>query len=107
MVLRGFKDGSLKATIAASEMVSGLGAKLMVHPELFTQYQIQDVPTFVLSTPQETACSNSDDGQCVPFYAIKGDVSLHAVLERFAARSDSKLLSASAQSRLAALRGQQ
>ena len=105
MVLRGFKNDSLKETIAASETVAGLGAKLMVHPELFTQYQIQDVPTYVLSTPQAAGCGS--DGQCVPYYTIKGDVSLHAVLERFADRKDSQVLASSAATRLAALRGEQ
>lgn len=102
MVLRGFKNGSLKETIAASEVASGLGAKMMIHPELFTQYQIQDVPTFVLATPQEAGCGS--DGKCVPHYAVKGDVSLHAVLERFADRKDSQVLSSSAATRLARLR---
>lgn len=106
MVLRGFKNDSLKETIAASEVASGLGAKMMVHPELFTQYQIQDVPTFVLATPQESGCASSDNAQCVPYYAIKGDVSLHAVLERFAGRQDSQVLSSSAATRLARLRGE-
>ena len=105
MVLRGFKNGSLKESIAESETVAGLGAKLMIHPELFTQYQIQDVPTFVLATPQEVGCSNPENSQCVPYYAIKGDVSLHAVLERFAGRRDSQVLANSATSRLTALRG--
>ncbi len=108
LVLRGFKNGSYQQTVEATRLINGLGAQAMVHPDLFTQYQIVDVPTFVLADATEQgACEDSQTGSCQPYYAIKGDVSLSAVLESFEKRSDSKKLTDSAATRLSALSNNQ
>ena len=102
LVLRGFKDGSYKKTVDATRLINGLGAQVMVHPDLFTQYQITDVPTFVLAdaSVEEGSC---DTGTCNAHYSIKGDVSLQAVLANFEKRTDSQKLTDSAGTRLSAL----
>lgn len=108
MVIRGFKDHSLKATMAATEEIAALGGKLLIHPDLFNQYSITEVPTFVLAKTGE-ALENScatDDNLCSTGYQVKGDVSLHAVLEYFEKLEINADLTEAAKTRLAYLRGE-
>ena len=108
LVLRGFKNGSYKQTVDATRLINGLGAQAMVHPDLFSTYKIVDVPTFVLAdATEQSTCEDSQTGSCNSYYAIKGDVSLSAVLERFEKRTDSKKLTDSAATRLSALTNNQ
>lgn len=110
MVLRGFKDNSLKHTIHAVEEVAALQGDLLIHPDLFDHYQITEVPTTVLAKAgDEASCgSNAEDdtGLCTAHYQVKGDVSLHAALEYFLTLKHDSELDAMAQAKLAKLRGQ-
>ncbi|WP_434778547.1 type-F conjugative transfer system pilin assembly protein TrbC [Neisseria sp. Ec49-e6-T10] len=109
LVLRGFKNGSMKETVAASQNINGLGAQVMIHPELFTQFNVVDVPTFALAKTSDelSGCANDEQATCTEHYVIKGDVSLHAVLEKFEENKTSVTLSDAAATRLASLEGQQ
>ncbi|WP_051940380.1 type-F conjugative transfer system pilin assembly protein TrbC [Stenoxybacter acetivorans] len=108
MVLRGFKNGSLKQTAAASEKLAQLGGEVLIHPELFNQYQIAEVPTFVLAKNNgEGSCADNEAGKCTAALQLKGDVSLHAVLERFSRERNGGELAIDAVYRLSKLEGRQ
>lgn len=86
MVLRGFKNNSLNQTKEAVSELVALGGKFMIHPDLFTHYKINEVPTTVIADNKnsEQSCFNSDGedtGTCQGYLSIKGDVSLNYVLE--------------------------
>lgn len=109
MVIRGFKDDSLKATVAATQELAALGGELLIHPELFDRYQIHEVPTFVLAsgeTPEVDCAGNTASGYCQEHYQVKGDVSLHAALDYFGRLKANPTLSAVALSKLERLEGQ-
>lgn len=112
MVIRGFKDGSLRATIKATEEMAALKGKLLIHPELFDHYQIHEVPTTVLARSSDenlNGCSgNSEQGLCTEHLQVKGDVSLHAALEYFTHNTRNKAdktLTEIAEAKLAKLDG--
>lgn len=109
MVLRGFKDNSLRKTVAAMEELAALQGELMIHPDLFRHYNITEVPSTVLAYhDDEKNCSNheSEAGLCTEHYQVKGDISLHAALEYFLEKPNkhSKLHEIAA-SKLAVLQG--
>lgn len=110
MVIRGFKDGSLRKTIEASQELAALQGELLIHPELFDHYQITEVPTTVLAKTgdlSESSCQeNQEMGLCTEHYQVKGDISLHAALEYFADLKKNPELSDIAMNKLTKLRGQ-
>lgn len=76
LVLRGFKDDSLRKTVAAlHKIIVKTGQGLMIDPELFSSFKITAVPTFVLAT------SSAQD-------RLQGHVSLQHALETFAKEGD-------------------
>lgn len=104
MVLRGMKDNSLRETQKAAGGLAALGAKVMIHPDLFTQYAVTEVPTFVLANSGSQ--SSCDDGnQCENRFAVKGDVSLHYVLDKFSQAEENAFLANAANTRLQLLKG--
>lgn len=88
VVLRGFKEDDLKTTVKAiNELGSALGA-VQINPKAFTQYQITQVPTFVLV--KAGAEENLDEEGCVfpEHYAkVSGDVTVSYAMEQVEKRS--------------------
>jgi len=83
LVLRGLKDRSMRATLAAIGRITGTGqAGWLIDPDAFTRYGIDKAPTFVVNeevsaTPSCTgACRASED-----WTAIAGDVSVDYGIE--------------------------
>lgn len=109
MVIRGFKDDSLKATVKAAEELAALQGDMLIHPELFDHYDITEVPVTVIARNGEDGldgCAvNSELGMCTEHAAVKGDVSLHAALEHLIRESKDKKLSDIANAKLAVLEG--
>lgn len=104
MVIRGFKDGSLKRTIAATQELAALQGELLIHPELFDQYAVAEVPTFVLAASGAEMggnCSENEEfGVCSEHLQVKGDVSLHSALEYFVGSKPQGKLGQIAQAKL-------
>ena len=105
MVLRGFKNDSLKATMQAVEEITALGGKVLIHPDLFTHYQIVEVPTYVLAHKNPDAGSSCEDGLCSQSYSLKGDASMEFMLEQFSKFNTIAELNEYAETKLALLRG--
>lgn len=106
MVIRGFVNDSLKETVEASQNYTNLGAQIQIHPDLFREFNVTQVPSYVLvkaGTPME-GCSNLNVA-CQNYVKVEGDASLHAVLERME-KSKNSGLSASAGAILQKLEGQ-
>lgn len=84
LVLRGLKDRSMRATLAAIGRITGTGqAGWLIDPDAFTRYAIDKAPTFVVTddggaaTPGCTgACRAGED-----WIAVAGDVSVGYALE--------------------------
>lgn len=111
LVIRGFVNGSLKQTIAATEELAALQATLLIHPDLFDHYQIVEVPTYVIAADEGNesgnCTSNAEYGLCTQHYQVKGDVSLHSALEYFGRQKSDKSLSEISMAKLAKLEGRQ
>lgn len=84
LVLRGLKDRSMRATLAAIGRITGKGnAGWLIDPDAFTRFAIDKAPTFVVTddggaaTPGCTgACRAGED-----WVAIAGDVSVDYAIE--------------------------
>lgn len=95
VILRGFKNGSVKDTAAFISNISSTKEGVLIDPNLFKEYQITKVPTFVLTKPCEGVIDGSN---CKLIYdKLVGNVSPRYALERFAARGE---LSVDAKERL-------
>lgn len=106
MVLRGFKNQSLKATMQAVEELVALGGKVLIHPELFALYDVIEVPTTVLAKKDSNmGTCGPESNQCTSHYNLKGDVSLHYVLEQFSEFKSNPELDSYAETKLAVLKG--
>ena len=81
MVLRGFKEGSLKKTVQAIERMGLTHGNIKIHPQAFTQYRIAVVPSFVLAKAQ--AQSLDQEGCALPedYVSVSGDTSIAFALE--------------------------
>ena len=90
VLLRGFKEGSLKATAKAIQALGEAGGHVMIHPKAFTQYHVSSVPTVVLTTANPLSTTTSE-GCALPesFASITGDVSLDRALDEIARQSTS------------------
>jgi type-F conjugative transfer system pilin assembly protein TrbC len=78
LILRGFKDTSLRKTVAAlHKIILATGQGVMIDPELFSTFKVTTVPTFVLAT------STMHD-------RLQGHVSPQHVLETFSREGDLK-----------------
>lgn len=83
LLIRGFKDDSLRAT---TEAVRGLGiakANLQINPAAFTKYKINAVPAVVV-TRTDAATRVDGEGCALPetYAGIYGDVTLAYALEQ-------------------------
>jgi conjugal transfer pilus assembly protein TrbC len=88
VVLRGFKNNSLKETARAIEALGEPGGNVLVNPRAFTQYKVRAVPTLVLASAA-TIDQVDREGCALPghYVAVSGDVSLDYALEEIARRS--------------------
>lgn len=107
LVLRGVINDSLKETAEkAAEFVKKYpGIQFQIDPTLFRRYAIQDVPTFLITKPNEEikACSKGCDATTF-FVSASGDVSLDYALD-YLSRQANKEFAQLAEARLARLRG--
>lgn len=80
LVLQGFKNNSYLATIEhMQKIILNTQAGIMVHPDLFEQFNILQVPTVILS-----------DGK--HYDQIAGNISVHYALTEIAAHGDLAIL---------------
>jgi len=103
LVVRGFKDKSLRKTKEAAFEVNAAGAPWEIHPELFKAFKVTKVPTFVVATAG--ASSVLDDG-CAPdatYASISGNVSIELALDTIRMRAKPEVAKL-AEARLAAIR---
>ena len=103
LVLRGLKDNSADATRIAAADVNPGGVEWDIHPELFKQFKVTKVPTFVVANAKS---GSLDEEGCSPeatYASLSGNISLEQALEtvRRRARPD---ISAIAETRLAEYR---
>lgn len=86
VILRGFKNGSVQDTAAFISNISSAKEGVLIDPNLFKEYQITKVPTFILTKPCEGVIDGSN---CKVIYdKLVGNVSPRYALERFAARGE-------------------
>ncbi|WP_431798272.1 type-F conjugative transfer system pilin assembly protein TrbC (plasmid) [Cupriavidus metallidurans] len=103
MVVRGFKDGSLRATKLAALEVNRAGAPWEIHPDLFKAFKVTAVPTFVVASAE--AESVLEDG-CSPetaYSAVAGNMSVELALDTIRRRAQPTIAKL-AENRLAAIR---
>lgn len=91
LLLRGFVNDNLKATVEASNKLTNLGAEVQIHPDLFKDFAVTQVPTFVLSKPGSTAQGCEGKTSCTDHLKLVGDASLRTVLDRMSRESNSTL----------------
>lgn len=109
LVLRGMVDGKLSATQEAALRVNGAGAGWEINPELFTTFDVQTVPAFVLTGDKrvlDEGCAPDDEGMCSnanTFSKVSGNVSIEIALDTMRRRTDVPLIRDLAQRRLSAL----
>lgn len=92
IVLRGMKYGLQAGTwlksLEALKPLANTGANIQVNPELFQQFSVKAVPTFVVSA-NPVGDKGCGDGSCAAgIGSIVGDVSLEYALEKIAERKD-------------------
>ncbi len=83
VVLRGFKDGSIKSSSAAIADLQVDAGAVQINPNAFTQYRVAAVPAIVLVAP-DSGDTLDAEGCALPasFVKVAGDVTLaHAVAE--------------------------
>jgi type-F conjugative transfer system pilin assembly protein TrbC len=106
MVLRGMVDGKLSATQAAALRVNQGRASWEINPELFTTFDVNTVPAFVLTGNKavlDEGCAPDDSGQCSPkntFSKVSGDISVQAALDTMRLRTEIPFIRDLAQTRL-------
>lgn len=83
LVLRGLKDHSMRATLAAIGTITGTAsAGCVIDPDAFTRYGIAQAPTFVVT--EEVSATPICTGACLAsedWTAIAGDVSVDYAIE--------------------------
>lgn len=82
VVLRGFKNNSIRETTRAIHALKEQGGNVLVNPNAFTKYKIEAVPTFVLT--RATAADAVDEQGCAlpdTYVSVAGDVSLDHALD--------------------------
>lgn len=106
LVFRGVKGGLQQSnwTVAmkAIKPLADTGASVIIHPDAFKQFDIKQVPAFVLSNQDAKSCSDNKK-QCEGDLKAFGDVSLEYVLDHWS-RQD-KPLAKVAEAKLQQLRG--
>ncbi|WP_459203443.1 type-F conjugative transfer system pilin assembly protein TrbC (plasmid) [Ralstonia pseudosolanacearum] len=87
VVLRGFKNNSVKETSLAINELGEQTGNVLVNPNAFTKYKVNAVPTFVLAKAA-TIDQVDNEGCALPdnFAAVSGDVSLDYALDEIVRR---------------------
>lgn len=75
LLIRGLKNNSFKETFAYIKQMQAQGIAIDIDPQAFEQFDVQIVPTFVLS-------------EGFKYDKIAGNISVHYVLEQFAQHGD-------------------
>ncbi|QKM57767.1 type-F conjugative transfer system pilin assembly protein TrbC [Burkholderia glumae] len=77
VVMRGFKDDSLKATAAEMQVIGIADGGIVVNPKAFVQYRVARVPAFVITKGGEADAQVDTSGCALPdtYISISGDVS--------------------------------
>ena len=93
LVMRGFKDGSYKKTVEALHtLIEKTGQGVIVDPELFEEFKVEAVPTFILTQRSRS----HEDGRSTPLHdRMSGQVTLQYALEQFAKDGQVKALAKS------------
>ena len=88
VVLRGFKNNSIKDTALAINALGEQGGNVLVNPNAFTKYKVKAVPTMVLAKAA-TIDHVDNEGCALPddYVAVSGDVSLDYALDDIVRRS--------------------
>lgn len=88
VVLRGFKDGSLKNTAEAVSKLGEAAGNVQINPEAFKKYRINAVPAVVLVKPDGQELVD-DEGCALPdnYVMVAGDVGLGYALDDISQRS--------------------
>ena len=82
MILRGFKDGNMKATVQAIQELGLSGTAIQINPPAFTRYKVGTVPTVVLTKPEAATQIDGEGCAMADTYAsVSGDTSLVFALE--------------------------
>lgn len=106
VVLRGMVDGKLSTTQQRALLVNKAGASWEINPELFTTFDVQTVPAFVLTgnkTVIDEGCAPDASGQCSAkntFSKVSGDISLRLALDTMRRRTDIPFIRDLAEQRL-------
>lgn len=108
MVLRGLVKGSMKETVTRSQALVDRfpRAQMQINPNIFRQFAVRQVPTFVL-TRDETelkSCTKACDASA-HFVSVAGDVSLEYALEHVVKRGEPKFQEL-AEQRIKLIRGE-
>lgn len=88
VVMRGFKDGSIKSTALAINDLGESSGNVQINPNAFTKYRVNAVPAVVLVKP-ESAELVDNEGCALPdkYVMVTGDVTLGYALRDIAQRS--------------------
>ena len=88
VILRGFKDGSLKKTALVVNALGEATGNVQINPEAFKKYRINAVPAVVLVKPEGQELVDNE-GCALPdkYVMVAGDVGLSYALEDIAQRS--------------------
>ncbi len=88
VVLRGFKNNSLKDTALTIKELGEQSGNVLVNPNAFTKYKVKAVPTMVLANAA-TIDQVDNEGCALPdnFVAVSGDVSLDYALDEVVRRA--------------------
>lgn len=81
LVLRGMKDANMRSTKDAAAKLNRGGAEWMIHPELFKQFKVEQVPSVVLAA---AGADQVDANGCAPdveFASVVGEVSIEYALK--------------------------
>lgn len=77
VIMRGFKDNTIKATALAIRELGEHGGNVVINPNSFVKYQIQAVPTVVLTkAATQEQVDASGHALASSFVAVPGDASL-------------------------------
>ncbi|HGO6126540.1 type-F conjugative transfer system pilin assembly protein TrbC [Burkholderia cepacia] len=88
VVLRGFKDGSLKTTVGAIQALGVDASAVQINPNAFKQYRIAAVPAIVL-VKADRALELDAEGCSLPanFAGVTGDVTVPYALREIGRRA--------------------
>lgn len=87
LVLRGFvNDKSSETRKFVAEMNEG-GAEWMIHPESFTVFKVESVPSIVLADATSKTLTESGCAIETSYSKLLGNISLYAALDKFSLNS--------------------